>query len=115
DLTRFAGRDVTVIGAGQADADEVRLTALGAYLPFLTGPVSVQPAVPTLLIRTADRAFADLPSRTALTRTVRAPGNRLTLLTEHAPAAARLIRTWLGSTSGPAATVPPTGHPGPRI
>ncbi|MFI1104942.1 beta-ketoacyl synthase N-terminal-like domain-containing protein [Streptomyces melanogenes] len=81
-------------------AQEVRLTALGAYVPLLTGPPAPAPAAPVLLVRTADRA--DRASRPAAHRTVRAPGDRFSLLTHHAPATARLVRAWLPAPAEPA-------------
>uniref|UniRef100_A0AAU1ZSH9 Acyltransferase domain-containing protein n=1 Tax=Streptomyces sp. NBC_00093 TaxID=2975649 RepID=A0AAU1ZSH9_9ACTN len=78
----------------QEPPDDVRLTALGAYVPLLTGPEPASLTVPTLLVRAADGA-PGRPSWAAPHRAVRAPGDRVSLLAEHVASTARLVRAWL--------------------
>nr|WP_007520159.1 type I polyketide synthase [Pseudofrankia saprophytica] len=75
--------------------DEAWLTALGAYAPLLTGPAPGPVRTPTLLVRAAGGAAG--PSWPAAHRVVRAPGDRLSLLEQHAEATARLVRPWLAA------------------
>ncbi|MFF1480705.1 type I polyketide synthase [Streptomyces sp. NPDC058301] len=86
--------------SGAEPPDEVRLTALGAYVPLLTEPGPAPAAAPVLSVRSAEHA--DRTPLPAAHRSVRAPGDRFTLLTQHAPSTARLIRAWLSAPSGPA-------------
>jgi len=85
----------------EADAllDDQRLTAMGAYLFMLHGCAPRPLAAPTLLVRARDRfaTFADMGAASwpLPHDAVEADGDHFTMLTDHAPATARIVHTWL--------------------
>ena len=89
-------------GALEVPADE--LTAMGRYMPMFEhwGDIPAL-SVPTLLVRAEQQAVLNpRPVRHAppehVDTTILTPGNHYSIMQEHAPRTAEVVRTWLTDT-----------------
>jgi polyketide synthase 7 len=87
----------------QMAINDVRLTAMGAYLKILAGFIPTEIATPTLLIRAAEPMPGISPEKEwraawdFADTTVDTPGSHFTMMEEYADATAQAIQAWLSA------------------